>query len=177
MFGKKPIDFLAIGDIVIDAFIRLKDAHVNCSLNKETCELCMRFGDKIPYESMEEVRAVGNSANAAVGDSAATVRKPMATTRPRKKSRITTLSVPTASFTPSTASLMTRPCRKSRKVKAMFTVVPSTSRKYGYSIKAPPGIPWATGPMNTFGWYKCKADAQKRADELNRDNRNLEGEK
>lgn len=49
----------------------------------------------------------------------------------------------------------------------MFTVVPSTSRKYGYSIKAPASITWATGPGNTFGWYRRKSDAQHRCDELN----------
>jgi hypothetical protein len=53
----------------------------------------------------------------------------------------------------------------------MFTVVPSTSRKYGYSIRAPAFITWATGPGNTFGWYRLKSDAQKRADELNRSGR------
>ncbi len=62
----KPLDFLAIGDITTDAFIRLKDAHVTCSIDKENCELCMRFADKIPYEFVEVVRAVGNSPNAAV---------------------------------------------------------------------------------------------------------------
>jgi len=60
------LDFLAIGDITIDAFIRLKDAHVNCGINKEECEICMKFASKIPYDFMEEVSAVGNSANAAV---------------------------------------------------------------------------------------------------------------
>lgn len=60
------IDFLAIGDIVIDAFIRLKDAHVNCDINKENCQICMRFGDKIPFEFVEVVTAVGNGPNAAV---------------------------------------------------------------------------------------------------------------
>jgi len=60
------IDFLAIGDIVTDAFIRLKDAHVHCNIDKEGCELCVRFGDKIPYESVNIVSAVGNSPNAAV---------------------------------------------------------------------------------------------------------------
>ncbi|MEI7765000.1 MAG: carbohydrate kinase family protein [bacterium] len=60
------IDFLAIGDIVIDAFIRLKDAHVHCNIDKEGCELCLRFGDKIPYESVTVVPSVGNSPNAAV---------------------------------------------------------------------------------------------------------------
>jgi sugar/nucleoside kinase (ribokinase family) len=60
------IDFLAIGDIVTDAFIKLKDAHVHCNIDREGCELCVRFGDKIPYESVEVVSAVGNSPNAAV---------------------------------------------------------------------------------------------------------------
>ncbi len=63
---QKQLDFLAIGDITTDAFIRLKDAHVNCNVDRENCEICMRFADKIPYESVEVVRAVGNSPNAAV---------------------------------------------------------------------------------------------------------------
>ena len=68
MFSKQ-IDFIAVGDITTDAFIRLKDAHVNCSINNTTCELCVKFGDKIPYESVDIVPAVGNSANAAVSAS------------------------------------------------------------------------------------------------------------
>src|SRR3989344_5809352 len=60
------LDFLAIGDTTIDAFIRLKDAKVHCKINNEDCELCVRFGDKVPYESVEVVPAVGNAANAAV---------------------------------------------------------------------------------------------------------------
>lgn len=62
----KNIDILAIGDIVTDAFIRLKDAETHCKLNNEDCELCVRYGDKVPYESVEICTAVGNSANAAV---------------------------------------------------------------------------------------------------------------
>ncbi|MDO8518416.1 MAG: PfkB family carbohydrate kinase [bacterium] len=62
----KQIDFLAVGDIVIDQFIKLKDASVHCKINNEDCEICMRWGDKIPFESMTEVLAVGNAANAAV---------------------------------------------------------------------------------------------------------------
>ncbi len=58
-------DLVAIGDTVIDAFIKLKDAEVNCDLNKEQCKLCVAFGEKIPYESVTIVPAVGNSANAA----------------------------------------------------------------------------------------------------------------
>lgn len=60
------IDFLAIGDIVTDAFIKIKDARATCDINEHNCKLSLRFGDKVPYESVEEVRAVGNSANAAV---------------------------------------------------------------------------------------------------------------
>ncbi len=62
----KNLNFLAIGDITTDAFIKLKDATVNCDVNKESCTICMRFGDKVPYESVTVVPAVGNSANAAV---------------------------------------------------------------------------------------------------------------
>jgi ribokinase len=62
----EKLQFLAIGDIVVDAFIRLKDANVHCKIDNEECEICMRWGDKIPYEFAEVVPAVGNSANAAV---------------------------------------------------------------------------------------------------------------
>lgn len=58
-------DFVAFGDIVIDAFIRLKDARVNCDINDENCMLCVKFGQKIPFESVQEVFAVGNGPNAA----------------------------------------------------------------------------------------------------------------
>jgi sugar/nucleoside kinase (ribokinase family) len=62
----KNLDFIAIGDTVVDAFIKLKDAKVTCDINEEHCTISMAFGDKIPYESVEVVYAVGNSANAAV---------------------------------------------------------------------------------------------------------------
>lgn len=66
MKDNNKIDLLAIGDIVIDAFIRLNDAHVHCKIDSDACELCVRFGDKVPYESVTVVSAVGNSPNAAV---------------------------------------------------------------------------------------------------------------
>ncbi len=59
------LEFLAIGDTVIDAFIKLKQAHEVKTAGKEP-ELCMPFADKIPYEMSEELPAVGNSANGAV---------------------------------------------------------------------------------------------------------------
>ena len=57
---------------------------------------------------------------------------------------------------------------KAKAGKVMFTVVPSTRRKYGYSIKAPADVTWAKGPGNTFGWYRRKRDTQQRCDELNK---------
>ena len=62
--NEEKIDFLAIGDIVVDEFIKLKDAEE--LINHGTLELCVRFGDKVPYESVTLVPAVGNSPNAAV---------------------------------------------------------------------------------------------------------------
>ena len=62
-------DFLAIGDTVTDAFIELQEAHVNCSIDKTKCEICMKFADKIPYKDVHVIPAVGNSANAAVSAS------------------------------------------------------------------------------------------------------------
>ena len=59
-------ELISFGDITTDAFIRLKDARVNCDIDHNNCQLCVKFGAKIPYESVTEVRAVGNGPNAAV---------------------------------------------------------------------------------------------------------------
>jgi len=63
---QKQLDFLAIGDITTDAFIKLSEAWIETDNPKHEQELCMKFGEKIPYEYTEIVRAVGNAANAAV---------------------------------------------------------------------------------------------------------------
>ena len=65
----KKIDFLAIGDLTSDAFIRLRQAHIIDSVDHVSKEICLSFGDKIPYEFVKVVRAVGNAANAAVSAS------------------------------------------------------------------------------------------------------------
>ena len=62
----KKIDILSIGDLVIDAFIKLEDATINCDIDKQNCKLCVSFGDKVPYESVEVCTAVGNGPNASV---------------------------------------------------------------------------------------------------------------
>lgn len=62
-------EFIAIGDLVIDAFIKIKNAHEVPNAQTGNTEICMVFGTKLPFESAEEVVAVGNSANAAVSAS------------------------------------------------------------------------------------------------------------
>lgn len=62
----KPLDLIAIGDITTDAFIRLKEAEVHCRIDHNTCEICMPFADKIPFEYAKIVKGVGNAANASV---------------------------------------------------------------------------------------------------------------
>lgn len=57
-------DFVAVGDVTNDTFIKLSDAHVE-KHGGET-NLCMRFGDKIPYAEQEFVAGVGNAGNAAI---------------------------------------------------------------------------------------------------------------
>lgn len=62
----KRVEFLAIGDPVVDDFIKLQDARVTCNVDDENCTISMRWGDKIPFESVVSVAGVGNAANAAV---------------------------------------------------------------------------------------------------------------
>jgi len=64
----KNYDFIAIGDIVTDAFIKIKEATIEDGADGGT-KICMRFGDKIPYEDVYIIPAVGNSANASVSAS------------------------------------------------------------------------------------------------------------
>jgi ribokinase len=64
-------DFVALGDITIDAFIKLSDVHIHDDFHegKRIEEICFRFGDKIEYDNMKEVVSVGNSPNASVSAS------------------------------------------------------------------------------------------------------------
>jgi ribokinase len=61
-------DFVAIGDIVVDAFIELNKDVADVSKDMDTGRLTlhMPFGAKIPYKDVKVVAAVGNSPNAAV---------------------------------------------------------------------------------------------------------------
>ena len=61
-------DFVAIGDITNDAFIELskKDARVIKDEKTGRKKLEMNFGDKLPYQDVTIVNAVGNAPNASV---------------------------------------------------------------------------------------------------------------
>ncbi len=67
LFGRQKYDFLGIGDIVADDFIRIEEAEIlPASHNQGNLRLCLSFADKIPYQESYLVPAVGNSPNAAV---------------------------------------------------------------------------------------------------------------
>lgn len=60
------LDLISIGDARIDNFVHLPKAHLSCTLNREKCELCLNYGDKIPVDEMKCLPA-GNNNNNAVG--------------------------------------------------------------------------------------------------------------
>lgn len=68
IFRKNDIDLLAIGDIAVDNFIKIKEVEEKCDVSGH-CELCFSFANKIPYELSLVCYATGNSANAVIGAS------------------------------------------------------------------------------------------------------------
>ncbi len=64
---KQKYDLVCIGDVVMDAFIGLKEARVEWDAAHEHPRLSMAFATKIPYESLTVATAVGNASNVAVG--------------------------------------------------------------------------------------------------------------
>ncbi len=64
MENKQEFDFVAIGDTVIDAFIRLSVGHLQETAHGQ--ELCIPYGMKVPFDEVYVLPAVGNSANASV---------------------------------------------------------------------------------------------------------------
>jgi 2-dehydro-3-deoxygluconokinase len=62
----ETFDFVAIGDVVTDAFIRIEQASVYFDEKDHEEKLAFTNGAKIPYEFVKVIPAVGNSANAAV---------------------------------------------------------------------------------------------------------------
>jgi sugar/nucleoside kinase (ribokinase family) len=64
MDNKQELDFIAIGDTVIDAFIRVSVGHIQETAHGR--EICLPYGMKIPFDDVYILPAVGNSANASV---------------------------------------------------------------------------------------------------------------
>ncbi|MEX2014314.1 MAG: carbohydrate kinase family protein [Candidatus Saccharimonadales bacterium] len=60
------VDVLCVGDVVTDAFIKLKDDRAVVSETDKGLVLSMPFGTKIPFDHSEVINGVGNSPNAAV---------------------------------------------------------------------------------------------------------------
>src|SRR4051794_39782609 len=60
------IDFLSVGDIVVDAFIKLKKAEIIGEPDTPGYEIAVPFAEKVPYEDVFVIPAVGNASNAAV---------------------------------------------------------------------------------------------------------------
>jgi sugar/nucleoside kinase (ribokinase family) len=59
-------DILAIGDIVTDAFIKFFDEQAHTYENEQGKWLAIPFGNKIPFDHVDVIQAVGNASNAAV---------------------------------------------------------------------------------------------------------------
>ncbi len=60
------IDVLSVGDIVTDAFIKLLDDQAHTYENEHGKWIAMPFGQKVPFDHVEVLEAVGNAANASV---------------------------------------------------------------------------------------------------------------
>lgn len=60
------LDVLSVGDIVTDAFIKLLDDEATSYENEEGKWIAMKFGQKLPYDHVEILEAVGNAPNASV---------------------------------------------------------------------------------------------------------------
>ena len=60
-------DLIAIGDVTTDAFIQLSTATVRTDPKSKELTLTIPFANKIPYDGLKVVPAVGNSSNVAVG--------------------------------------------------------------------------------------------------------------
>jgi ribokinase len=64
MENTQKLDFVAFGDTVVDAFIKMSVGHIEEGAHGK--ELCIPYGMKVPFDDVYILPAVGNSANAAV---------------------------------------------------------------------------------------------------------------
>lgn len=66
---KKQNKIFAIGDLASEFFIGIEDADILYNKESNDSQICLPYGGKIPYKSLDHCRAVGNSANFAIGAS------------------------------------------------------------------------------------------------------------
>lgn len=66
MQNENKLDFLSIGDTVVDAFIKLQKANIIGEPDTPSYEIAIPFAEKVQYEDVFVIPAVGNAANAAV---------------------------------------------------------------------------------------------------------------
>lgn len=59
-------DLISLGDATVDTVVTVSDASVHCTLDKKTCMLQLRYGDKLPVDTIAH-KVAGNAANNAVG--------------------------------------------------------------------------------------------------------------
>lgn len=59
-------DIISVGDCGIDTIVKIHEANVHCNLNKEDCQLCIRYADKILADDLQTKTAY-NAMNNAVG--------------------------------------------------------------------------------------------------------------
>jgi len=61
-------DMISIGDTSLDTFLKIHNASLLCSLDKESCWFCLNYADKIPVDEIHFTPG-GNACNNAVGSS------------------------------------------------------------------------------------------------------------
>lgn len=59
-------DIVCVGDATIDVFLSIHDASLHCRLNEKDCELCIKYGEKIPVDKFE-LSLGGIACNVSVG--------------------------------------------------------------------------------------------------------------
>ncbi len=64
--AESHLDVLSVGDVVIDAFIKLYDEDERVEHRDDGTWLALPFGTKLPFDYAEVIPAVGNASNASV---------------------------------------------------------------------------------------------------------------
>ncbi len=64
----KNYDIISIGDTSLDVFLKVNDASLLCSIDKDNCLFCLHYAEKIPVADIHFTPG-GNACNNAVGSS------------------------------------------------------------------------------------------------------------